>query len=117
MNLDEAFARTNEYEPVEPDEELLKDWIDRMIDIKEDIITQSQGMKPLLVKVGKFNMRISECEAYKMQLQLYQGIDLIAEALKKTIEVLDYGDGYVRKSFRYRDFLILQIGDTKELEG
>ena len=119
--LKQAIDLSEKEQPIPVSDELVKDWLDSLIDLKEQIIQLSEThikcleMGELDEKKGEYTYELRTCEFNGMfkQIQLFNGIKEVARALNKnlTIRDLEYSDVEKRKeaSFEYRGYKILEL--------
>ena len=108
--------------PIPVSDELVKDWLDSLIDLKEQIIELTEtpilnlSMGELDKKRGEYTHELNTCEfnSYTFRnIQLYHSINEVAQALNIELEIRDikYSDGTEMKeaSFEYRGYKILEL--------
>ena len=119
--LKQAIDLSEKEQPIPVSDQLIIDWLDSLIDLKEQIIQLSEThikcleMGELDEKKGEYTYELRTCEFNGMfkQIQLFNGIKEVARALNKnlTIRDLEYSDVEKRKeaSFEYRGYIILEL--------
>lgn len=120
--LKQAIDLSEKEQPIPVSDELVKDWLDSLIDVKEQLIKLSEtpilnlSMGELDEKRGEYTHELKTCEfnSYCIKnIQLYHSINEVARALNKELVIrdLEYSDGEKRKeaSFKYRGYTILEL--------
>lgn len=119
--LKQAIDLSEKEQPIPVSDELVKDWLDSLIDLKEQIIQlyetriECLEMGELDEKKGEYTYELRTCEFNSIfkQIQLFNSIKEVARALNKnlTIQDLEFSDGEKRKeaSFEYRGYTILEL--------
>ena len=119
--LKQAIDLSKNEQPIPVSDQLIIDWLDSLIDLKEQIIQLSETriecleMGELDEKKGEYTYELRTCEFNSIfkQIQLFSSIKEVARALNKnlTIRDLEFSDGGKRKeaSFKYRGYTILEL--------
>ena len=120
--LKQAIDLSEKELPIPVSDELVKDWIDSLIDLKEQMIKLTEtsilklNMGELDEKRGEYTHELNTCEfnSYTFRnIQLWHSIEEVARVLNVTPEIRDikYSDGTESKeaSFEYRGYTILEL--------
>lgn len=119
--LKQAIELSKKEQPIPVSDELVKDWLDSLIDLNEQVLQISKDLKYLNMgeldtKRGEYTHVLTTCE-YNIcdfkQIQLYKCIYEIARVLNVETEtrVVTYSDGSTDYdvSFMYRGYKIHEL--------
>lgn len=119
--LKQAIDLSEKEQPIPVSDQLVKDWLDSLVDVKEQLIKLSKtpidlSMGELDEKMGKYTHELKTCEfnTYCMKsIQLYHSINEVAQALhiEPVIREIEYSDGEKcnEASFEYRGYRIFEL--------
>lgn len=120
--LKQAIDLSEKEQPIPVSDELVKDWLDSLIDLKEQMIKLTEkhikylNMGELDTKKGDYTHVLTTCEfniVLNKSIQLWNSIEEVARALNVTpvIREIEFSDGEKRKqaSFKYRGYIIHEL--------